>query len=119
MLNKKRNITLYALFGLSILVTIVEFLSNLKGNELSLLAQSSWAFVFFFLTFLWVYYDADRDDFEKPFDFGFFIYLFWPFVLPWYFITTRGSEGVLILLGLIFLWQSPWLAGLVAYVYFT
>lgn len=68
---------------------------------------------------LWVYCDAGRSDFEKPFDFGFLVYIFWPVALPWYLVSTRGVEGVLIFLGFIALWIGPWLMGLVAYVYFS
>ena len=87
--------------------------------EVSQTTNSIWGGIFILLTILWVYYDADRPDFKKPFDFGFLVYIFWPIALPWYLITTRGLEGILIFFGFISLWLGPWLAGLVAYVYYT
>ena len=75
--------------------------------------------MFFMSTIFWAYYDAGRKDFKKPFDFGFFIYVFWQVAFPWYLIKTRGIEGVVLYLGFIALWLFPWLSGLVTYVYFT
>ncbi len=117
--NMMTNKFIYTLIALSGCMTIIEVLLNLQGKEISLSTQSTWSIVSFFLTILWVYYDANREDFDKPFDFGFLVYIFWPIALPWYLITTRGLKGVLIFLGFILIWLMPGLAGLIAYVYFA
>jgi hypothetical protein len=118
-MKNNKNIFIYAIIAFAICMTIIEILLNLQSKEVSATSQSVWGTVFLLLSILWVYYDADRKDFNKPFDFGFLVYVFWPIALPWYLIYTRGLEGFLIFLGLISLWLGPWLAGLVAYVYFT
>lgn len=104
---------------LSCLVTIVEVMLNLKGEVISLSAETTWGLIFLFLSIQWVNCDADRENFSKPFDFGFLVYIFWPIALPWYLISTRGIEGLLVYLGFIAVWLLPWISGLIAFAYFT
>lgn len=101
------------------MVGVLEVFLIIKGKEISASTEAIWGAIFLFLTIYWAYYDAERDDFEKPFDFGFFIYVFWYVAFPWYLIKTRGIEGVLLLIGFLTIWLAPWLAGLITYVYFT
>ena len=98
---------------------VVNVMLNLQGKDLSLSTDTLWGIAFLITTVFWAYYDADRGDFNKPFDFGLFIYVFWPIAFPWYLVKTRGAEGALMFLGFILLWKGPWLAGLVAYVYYS
>jgi hypothetical protein len=118
-MKRNKNIYIYTLIILAFCKSIIEILLNLKEMEVSQTTNTIWGGIFILLSILWVYYDADRPDFKKPFDFGFIVYVFWPIALPWYLITTRGLEGILIFFGFISLWLGPWLAGLVAYVYYT
>lgn len=114
-----KNMYLYALIILCICMSGLEVILNLQNKVVSDSTQSIWGAVALILSILWAYYDADRKDFEKPFDFGFLVYLFWPIAFPWYLITTRGTEGILMYLGFVLLWAGPWFSGLVVYVYFT
>jgi len=114
-----KNLYIYTLIFFASCMGVIEVLLNLQEKEVSDYTQSMWGLVFVILSILWAYYDADRSDFEKPFDFGFLIYVFWPVAFPWYLVKTRGVEGLLLFFGFISLWLSPWLSGLVAYVYFT
>jgi len=116
---KTTNLTIIALLILSTSLAIVEVLLNLREEETSPSTQAAWGAIFFFLTIFWAYYDAEREDFEKPFDFGFFIYVFWYIAFPWYLVKTRGVEGVLLFVGFVAIWLAPWLSGLVAYAYYT
>lgn len=118
-MKKSNNLYVFALIFLAICVSTIEILLNLQGKEVSGFTQSMWGFVFVALTILWAYYDVETEDFIKPFDFGFLIYIFWPIAFPWYLLKTRGIEGVLIYIGFISLWLGPWLAGCVTYIYFT
>ncbi len=115
----KSHYTIITLLILSLFLSKVEILLNIQEKELSSSTQAAWDVIFFISTIFWAYNDAGRKDFERPFDFGLFIYVFWPIVFPWYLIKTRGIEGILLFLGFIALWLCPWLSGLVAYVYFT
>ena len=118
-MKKNKDLYIYPLIALSICMGIIEVLMNLQGKEVSESTQLVWGIVFVMLSILWAYYDADRIDFEKPLDFGFLVYVFWPVAFPWYLVKTRGVDGVLVFFGFILIWLGPWLAGLVAYVYFT
>ena len=98
---------------------IVEVISGLKEVEASDSTHVLWSIIFFVLVALWVREDSNRDGFDKPFDLGFLIYILWPITLPWYLISTRGADGIFMFLGIVLLFIGPWLAGIVAYVYFT
>lgn len=118
-MEKNKHLYIYTLIVFFLCLGVVQVLLNLKGQEISKSTETLWGIIFIILTIFWVYCDAGRSDFEKPFDFGFLVYIFWPVALPWYLVSTRGMEGVLIFLGFIALWIGPWLMGLVAYVYFS
>lgn len=118
-LNKTPNLCLAALILMSMILGGMEVLLNLQDKEVSDSSSNTWSFVFLVGTIFWTYYDADRKDFEKPFDFGFLIYVFWPVAFPWYLVQTRGIEGLMIYFGFIFLWLAPWIMGLITYMYFT
>lgn len=114
-----KNIILHSMFVLTFLFGFVEVLAVLKGSEVSSSTYSLWSIVFILLTVCWVDQDSRFGDFDRPFELGFLILVFWPVTLPWYLLSTRGSEGVLTILGLVTLYVGPWVAGLVTYVYFT
>jgi hypothetical protein len=116
---KNTKLYIYLLMVLSFLLVVIEVALNLQGKSVSNSTNSVWSLMFFVTTIFWAYYDADREDFNKPFDFGLFIYIFWPVAFPWYLLKTRGTDGSLMLLGFLVLWLGPWLAGLVTYVYFS
>jgi len=118
-MSKNKNLYVYTLIGLAVCMGTVEVLLNLQDKVVSDSTQTIWGFVCLVLTILWAYFDADRPDFEKPYDFGLFAYVFWPIALPWYLFTTRGVEGLVVYFGFMSLWLGPWIAGLIAYTYFT
>ena len=118
-MKKATTLTIIALLIMSFFLCVIEVLLNLQEKEISTSTQATWGVIFLFLTIFWAYYDADREDFEKPFDFGFFIYAFWYVAFPWYLVKTRGIEGILLYIGFLAIWLAPWFSGLVAYVYYT
>jgi hypothetical protein len=56
---------------------------------------------------LWLHQDARRRRIAEVLDFGFFLLLFWPFVIPWYAFKSRGRGGWKLLVGLIALALAP------------
>jgi hypothetical protein len=52
---------------------------------------------------LWLCKDARERRIGAVHDLGFFVMLFWPFVIPWYAFASRGRGGWKLLLGLIVL----------------
>ncbi len=102
---------------LSIAVGCLEFYLNSIGRFETKQTQLVWGFVFVVLTIVWTLDDVKKRKFEKPFDFGFLMYVFWPIAFPYYLVSTRGIEGLVHIAGFLALWLGPWMAGLVAYVY--
>ena len=118
-MNQPRGLITYGLLALSLGMGALEVMLNIRGEVVSDSTQSIWGFVFVVLSIMWAYADSKQRQFHKPFEFGFVAYVLWPLVFPWYLVTTRGIEGAVLFLGFLLLWLGPWLAGLVAYVYFT
>jgi len=58
---------------------------------------------------LWLQKDARRTGVASVLDLGFFLWLAWPIVIPWYAFKTRGSAGWRLLLGLFALISSAYL----------
>jgi len=114
----RSSVIVIVLFIFSLVVGAFEFYLNSLGEFETSLTQTTWGLVFLVLTVVWAMDDAKKQKFDIPFDFGFLIYIFWPIAFPYYLISTRRTEGLLHVAGFLALWQGPWLAGLVAYVYF-
>lgn len=113
----KKNLSLSTLILLSAGMAAVEVMLNSQGEVASDSTQSLWGLIFLVVTIVWAMADSETNEFEKPFDFGFLMYIFWPVALPYYLVSTRGLEGIVVFFGLIGIWLGPWLAGLVAYTY--
>jgi len=114
-MKKNKIIYIYTMIGLSICLTIIEILLNSQGKEVSNSTALLWSLIFIVLSILWANSDIDSTDLEKPFDFGFLIYILWPIAFPWYLIKTRGFKGILLYTGFILVWQGPSAAGAVTY----
>ena len=117
-----KNIPAYIIATLLLLsfgISIIEIALNLKEQEVSGSAQASWSIVFTILVAMWVQKDSRNNDFDQPFDFGLFLYLFLPLLLPYYLYCTRGVEGFVTFMGFIAIYCLPFFSGLVAYIYFA
>ena len=66
------------------------------------------------LVILWLQKDADRRGIGLVLDFGLFVWIAWPVILPWYAFRSRGRRGWRLLLGLIVLMFAPYIGGLLA-----
>src|SRR6266404_6387880 len=49
----------------------------------------------------WLRTDSRRREFAAVYDLGFFLYIAWPVVMPYYLVKTRGAKGLLLILGFI------------------
>lgn len=113
----KKNVSIFTLIFLAIGMGAVEVIMNSRGEVVSDSTQSLWGFIFLIVTIVWAMADSETTEFERPFDFGFLMYVLWPIALPYYLISTRGIEGLVLFFGFASIWLGPWLAGLVAYIY--
>jgi hypothetical protein len=66
------------------------------------------AFAPLFAVVLWLQKDARRTRIGAVQDWGYFLLLAWPIMIPWYVFKTRGRSGWILLLGLIGLILSSW-----------
>ena len=60
---------------------------------------------------LWVQKDAQRTGVTAVLDWGLFLWIAWPVVIPWYALRTRGRAGWRLALGLPGLILLPYLTG--------
>src|SRR4030095_3440090 len=49
----------------------------------------------------WLRTDSRRRGVLSVYDLGFFLYLAWPVVMPYYLVKTRGAKGLLVMLGFV------------------
>jgi hypothetical protein len=59
---------------------------------------------------LWLHKDARRAGVGPIQDLGFFLWLFWPVLIPWYAFKTRGRSGWRLAAGLLGLVWAPLIA---------
>jgi hypothetical protein len=62
---------------------------------------------------LWLQKDARRTGIGRVLDFGLFVWIAWPVVIPWYVFKSRGRAGWGLLCGLIVLIYSAHVAAFV------
>jgi polyferredoxin len=60
----------------------------------------------------WLRTDSRRRGVLSVYDLGFFLYLAWPLVMPYYLVKTRGAKGLLVLLGFVTAYVGAALVGL-------
>jgi len=61
----------------------------------------------------WLRTDSRRRGVLSVYDLGFFLYLAWPIVMPYYLLKTRGAKGLLVMLGFAAAYVGAALAGMV------
>lgn len=103
--------------GLSLAYSIVQVILNANNEVVSDVSDALWAFIFAILVAVWAVNEPKQRDFSAPFEFSAFLYFAWPIVLPYYLYKTRGYEGVILFLGFAAMYLTPFLSGLVAYIY--
>lgn len=118
-MNISKNWHLLTLIIITTGMGFIEVVSGVKGYQVSSSTYMLWSFSFLFLVAFWVTADSKKGNFEAPFELGFLIYILFPITLPWYLISTRGVDGILMFFGFILFYFGPWLAGVVAYVYLS
>src|SRR5947207_218276 len=61
----------------------------------------------------WLRTDSRRRGALSVYDLGFFLYLAWPIVMPYYLIKTRGAKGLLVILGFVAAYVGAAIIGMV------
>lgn len=60
---------------------------------------------------MWLQKDAQRTQTVGLLDWGLWLWVGWPIVIPWYGFKTRGRQGWRLVLGLIALILAPYIVG--------
>ena len=61
----------------------------------------------------WLRRDSHRRGVLSVYDLGFFLYLAWPIVMPYYLIKTRGVKGLIVMLGFVSAYVGAVIVGIV------
>jgi hypothetical protein len=113
-----RSATIYllALVIGSLLVSSIEVLAYWRDLEPSSQIVDAWPVIFLVLLVLWVVEDSKtQPGIEKPFEFGFLVFIWAVPYLPYYLWRTRRVRGVVLLIGLMFLYFLGFLGQLAVY----
>lgn len=88
------------------------------GLDTFSLTGQVWSVGFVLLIALWVTADSrGRVQVYRPHDFGWLVLLFWPIYLPYYLVHTRGWRGIILLAGLLVLWQLGYLLAIALFLF--
>jgi hypothetical protein len=100
----------------SVLVAAVETLAYWREVEPASPLVSAWPLVFFVLLVLWVVEDSKtHPNIDKPFEFGFLVFIWVIPYLPYYLWRTRRLKGLLLLAGFVVLYLLGYLGQLAVY----
>lgn len=122
--NQKQNqkkIQPWIVVGLllmSILFSAAAAYVVLKGGEFPPRTGILWVIIFALLVALWAKNDAEIRNEQKPFEYSYFIFLFWPVALPYHLIKSRGIEGLVLFLGFLAIHELPYVIAVFAWAYF-
>src|SRR6267378_2391699 len=61
----------------------------------------------------WLRIDSRKRGVAAIYDLGFFLYIAWPVVIPYYLVKTRGAKGLLLILGYIVAYVGAAILGIV------
>jgi hypothetical protein len=67
----------------------------------------------------WLARDSRRRGVRWVFDMGLFLYVAWPFIMPYYLLKTRGVKGLLTILLFVAAYLGAYMAGVVLYALLT
>ncbi len=108
--NPTAHLITFAVFEMIVLLAVVGAGAPIS-NDLMYVATYGWVF----LLMLWVVADAKHRHRVPCYDFGFFVFYFFPVTIVWYCLWSRGWRGMLMLLFFVVLWFVPFAAALMAW----
>src|SRR6266566_9173110 len=66
----------------------------------------------------WLRTDSRKRGVVSVYDLGFFLFIAWPLVMPYYLVKTRGAKGLLVILGFIGAYVGATIVGIILSVTF-
>jgi polyferredoxin len=67
----------------------------------------------------WLRTDSRKRGVVWVYDLGFFLFIAWPLVMPYYLVKTRGAKGLLVILGFIGVYVGATIVGIILSVTFA
>jgi hypothetical protein len=67
----------------------------------------------------WLRRDSMKRGVIWVFDMGLFLYIAWPFLMPYYLLKTRGAKGLLVILAFSGIYVGALIAGALLYILLT
>ena len=86
-----------------------------RGVEVTGIFGLALSFTFPWLLGFWIERDGEKGEVMRVWDLGFFVYLSWVVIGPYYFLKTRGAKGLLPILGIV---SAYFLAVTVSFLFF-
>lgn len=102
----KRSILL---FGLTFILQVINLLYRAWAVEPSLLFTLVSTLAFVYVLWWWLMADSKLTGTTWPMDMGYFIWLFWPVLIPYYLFSTRGLKGFIGIFTYIGVLAAGWL----------
>ncbi|MEP6569662.1 MAG: hypothetical protein ABJC10_07810 [Acidobacteriota bacterium] len=62
----------------------------------------------------WLRRDSKARSIPWVYDMGMFLYILWPFIMPYYLLKTRGARGLLVILGFVVAYMGGLVVGVTA-----
>ena len=113
MSEASRDTTLRVAIATAVFCSMTVAVYTLAEIEPSPTVVLFWTFGPVVAVILWLQKDSRRTSVGAVQDWGFFLWLAWPIVIPWYAFKSRGRTGWRLLLGLIALILSPYITAFV------
>ena len=102
--------------ALVIFMSILHYaIMGYKGYDPSYESEQLMVLSLTFMFAWWVIDDAKEQKYNRPYEFGAFIFFAWPIIIPVYLVETRGWKGLLLFPAFIGLYYLPWSVGWAAY----
>lgn len=113
------SLILGAIIVTSVTFTLIHIKYGLSELDVPERSEYLWVLIFTLLVAMWAVKEPKQTEHKGLSPFGAFMFFAWPLVLPYHLVKTRGIEGLVLFLGFVGLYYLPFIAGLIAYVYYT
>ena len=114
-MNKQSNLIALTIVLISIIFSVQQFYMGITDRESSDNIFTLWVVLFTALISMWC--QKDQAEGQLTSNIGLMAFLFWPIVLPYYLLKTRGIEGFVTFIGFSTLYISPNISWLIGYQY--
>ena len=64
----------------------------------------------------WLLQDSRKRGIAWVYDIGFFLYIAWPFIMPYYLFKSRGAKGLFVILGFVGAYIGAVVVGIALYL---